>query len=448
MIPDRLQQIAEQVVSKAQKAGAELSEAFLSQEAELTIEVSGQEIETLKKAEQTGLGLRVIRAGRMGFAYTTDLSAAALEEVVQRALENSDSAQPDEFNQLPGPVREYPRLDLFDPSIPETPVEKKIALAMEIEREARRYDPRVKITERCAYQDSVYTVCLANSLGLSSCYRGAFCGASAFIVAEEDGDSQTGFGLQYSLHFQDLDPAQVGREAAEKGVRMLGAREVKTQKAALVLDPYVATGFLGILAPALTAEAVQKGKSLFAGKVGEQVASPALTLIDDGTREGGIVSAPFDGEGVPTGKTVLIRDGRLEGFLYNTYTAAKEGVKSTGNATRRSFRSTPEVGTTNFYIQVGTVTREQLIKEVDKGLYVTEVMGLHTANPISGDFSLGAAGLWIEQGEFKGPVRGVVIAGNILELLRSVDGVADDLTFFISKGSPTLRVARITISGS
>ena len=221
-----------------------------------------------------------------------------------------------------------------------------------------------------------------------------------------------------------------------------------TQKAAVVLDPYIATNFLGLLSPALSAEAVQKGRSLFAGKVNQAVASPLITVVDDGRLPGGIASAPFDGEGVPTSETVLIDQGQLKGFLHNTYTAAKEGVSSTGNGVRSSFKSTPEVGSTNFFIRAGEKSPEQLIKEVPKGLYVTEVMGMHTANPISGDFSVGASGIWIEKGELTRPVRGVAIAGNIMDLLGAVDAVGSDLEFFGGKGAPTLRVSSMSLSGS
>ena len=215
-----------------------------------------------------------------------------------------------------------------------------------------------------------------------------------------------------------------------------------------MLDPYIVTNFLGVIAPALSAGAVQKGRSLFKDKVGEIVASSNVTIIDDGTLNGGIMSTPFDGEGIPSQKTVLIDNGRLVGFLHNTYTANKENTKSTGNSTRGSFKSTPEVGTTNLYLNNGNIERNNLIRDVDNGLYVTEVMGMHTANPISGDFSLGAAGIWIKNGELTEPVRGVAIAGNMVELLKSIDAVGNDLRFFVGMGAPTIRIGEITISGS
>jgi PmbA protein len=318
---------------------------------------------------------------------------------------------------------------------------------MAMEQEARKVDPRVTITESCAYQDAFYEVTLVNSLGLEASYRGAYCGLYSFLVAEEGGDNQTGFSLQFRLKFSDLDPYLVGREAAEKAARMLGAKCIPTQKGAVVLDPYVVTNFLGVMAPALAADAVQKGKSLFAGKKEEKVASSLVSLIDDGALSDGVLSSPFDGEGVATGRKVLVQDGILQGYLYDVYTAAKDGMASTGNGLRGSYRTVPEVGPSNLFIPRGNTSREQLIGEIDRGLYITEVMGIHTANPISGDFSVGAAGILIENGKLTTPVRGVAIAGNMAGLLQDIDCVGDDLTFFLGKGSPTLRIQQMTISG-
>ncbi|MDA8233200.1 MAG: TldD/PmbA family protein [Clostridia bacterium] len=440
--------IAQSVVEKGQQLGAAMVEAFLLNSKELSIEVAKASVETMKLAEERGLGVRVVVNGQMGFAYSSDLSSQAVEETVRQALANSDKTTRDEHNLLPPKIDQYPQMDIFDPGIRQASVEEKIELAKTIEATARAADPRIKITETSAYTDAEYEVTIANSNGLLSSYQGAYCGAYAFLVAEENGDNQTGFALQYDLKYKNLDPVKIGREAAEKAVRMLGAKGMGTRKAAVVLDPRIATGFLGVMAPALTAEAVQKGRSLFGGKVGQRVAGDKITVIDDGTLAGAVMSAPFDGEGVPTSRTVLIDGGELQGYLYNTYTAAKDGVKSTGNGTRGSFKSTPEIGVTNLYIQPGNLAPDELIKEITDGLYITEVMGMHTANPISGDFSVGAAGILIENGQLTKPVRGIAIAGNILELLSAVDGVGNDLRLMGSKGAPTLRIAQMTISGS
>ncbi|MGI6648358.1 MAG: TldD/PmbA family protein [Bacillota bacterium] len=444
----QLSQRAVEVVHRAQQLGAAMSEVFFVNSKVLTIEVREQTVENLKLAEERGLGLRVFRDGRMGFAYSADLSPEAVEEVILAALANSRQTTVDEGNCLPSPVAGYPELDLYDPRIRQAEVEAKIELAKEVERVGREYDPRIKITESAGYEDSEYQITVANSLGLNASYSGAYCGLYLVVVGQEQDDNQTGFAVQYRLRYDELEPNKVGREAAEKAVRMLGARKIETCRVPVVLDPYVATSFLGVLAPALTAEAMQKGKSLFASRLGQSVGSEAITIIDDGTLANGIASSPFDGEGFPSSRTVLIDRGNLQTFLYNTYTAARDGVVSTGNGVRGSFKSTPEVGTTNFFIQPGSISPEKLISDISEGLYITEVMGMHTANPISGDFSVGAAGLWIKNGELTTPVRGVAIAGNLAELLQAVEGVADNLTFFGGKGSPTIRIGRMTVSGA
>lgn len=434
-------------VGKAKSLGAEEAEGYICLGRELVIEVRDDKVETLKTAREQGLGLRVIAGGKVGFAYTSDLRREVVEELAARAVGNAASTSPDPCHRLPAPVPGYPVLDLYDQAIPAAAVEEKIELARALEKAAREYDRRVRAVETAAYQDGEVEVGLVNSLGIKASYRGAYCGLYISLVAEEDGEAQTGFAMDYTLKLALLDPVKVGREAAQKAVRLLGAKTLAAQRMPVILDPYVAVGFLGLLGPALTAEAVQKRRSLFAGRLGQEVASPLVTVVDDGAMEGGLASAPFDGEGVPTGCTVLIEKGVLRGFLHNTYTAAREGTSSTGNGVRSSFKTTPEVGTTNFFVRPGTSSPAELIGGTPRGLYVTEVLGMHTANPISGDFSVGATGILIENGELTRPVRGVTIAGNILELLKNIDGVGNDLRFFGGKGSPTIRVDGVSVSG-
>lgn len=434
-------------VEDARRYGAELAEAFFYQSDELVIEVRNGDVENLKIARESGIGIRLINNGHLGFAFTSDLRRDSLRETVRQAIANARIGSPDPNYLLPAPPEAYPEMELVDYRLKEVPLEEKIKLAQEIERSGRGYDSRVRLTEEACYQEEHYRVTLANSLGILASFEGSLCGGYASLVAGDDGDQQTGFGLSFTRKFDELDPAAIGREAAFKAVRMLGARRLETRRTAVVFDPYVVTSFLGLIASALSADAVQKGRSLFAGRVGEKVAAEGVTIVDDGTIPKGLMSSPFDGEGVPSQRTSLIVNGRLEGFLHNTYTGAKDGVPSTGNAARSSYRSTPEVGTTNFYLAPGGNDPQEIIKSTENGFYLTEVMGMHTANPVSGDFSVGAAGIWIEHGELTTPVRGMVIAGNILELLEKIDMVGNDLRFFIGTGAPTIRVAGLTVSG-
>ncbi|MEW6621681.1 MAG: TldD/PmbA family protein [Bacillota bacterium] len=439
---------SEQVIGKAIRIGADAAEVYIINSQDLSIEVANGQIETMKNAQTVGMGIRVMKSNKMGYAFSTDLSKIAVDHTVHKAVANAAIAGENKHNVLPRQNLPYRSLAIYDPEIETTKLNHKIQLAKDIEISAKAEDSRITIIENCTYQDSVYSISLVNSNGIQAYYEGSYCGGYAFLVGEDQGDSQTGFSFQYKLKISELDPQIIGKEAAQKAIRMLGAKEVPTQRATVIFDPYIVTSFLGVLAPSLSAEAVQKGRSIFAGKVGETVASVDITLVDDGALDGGIASAPFDGEGVPTQRTVLINKGTLLGYLHNTYTASKEGTNSTGNGVRDSFKSTPEINTTNFYFDKGPFTKEDLFNGVEKGLYVTDVMGMHTANPISGDFSVGAAGIWIERGELKGPVRGIAIAGNLLSLLKSINGVADNLTFFLGKGAPSVRIEEMTISGS
>jgi PmbA protein len=442
-----LLQVAEGIVARAKSGGAGMAEVYINNNNELTVEVRGGKVETMKLAEETGLGLRLMLGGKVGFAYTSDLNAGALDDVVGQALANASGTSRDPHRVMPGPAGNYPRLNLYDPAIKNATVEEKIELARTMEREALANNPAVRIIESSSYADAEVEVVLVNSLGTSLSYRGAYCGIHISLVAGEGDDSQTGFAMDYRLDFANIDAGKVGREAARRAVRMLGARPVATGKVPVVFEPYVATGFLGLLSPSLSADAVQKGRSLFAGKVNTRVASDLINIVDDGTLSGGIASAPFDGEGVPTSRTGLISGGILNGYLHNTYTASKDGVVSTGNGVRGSFKATPEVGATNLFIEAGKTSPDDIIGGIKNGFLVTEVMGMHTANPISGDFSLGAAGLWIENGRIASPVRGVAMAGNILDLLKNVDAVGNDLNFFGGRGAPTLLIKEMSISG-
>ncbi len=440
-------ELVEMVIEEARKLRVEHAEAFLDREQELSIEVRDGEVENLKVAQDVGLGVRVIQDNRLGYAYTTDLSQADLIDTLKAALANARAASEDPYYSLPRPMKEYPQLEMGDPELEDVSLEEKIELARQMERVGLSSDPRVSFTEQVTYEDLRFEIAIANTQGLSLTANGSFCGGVASFVAGKDQDLQTGFSLDFVRKFKDLDPEAIGKEAAFKAVRMLGAQRLDTKRVPVVMDPYVVTSFLGMLSSALSAEAVQKGRSLFAGKIGEFVASDQITIIDDGARADGVLSIPFDGEGVPAQETVLLDGGVLQGFLHNSYTAAKDGVSSTGNAMRGSFQSPPQLATTNFYLSPGKSSPEEILRQTKDGFYLTEVMGMHTANPISGDFSLGAAGIWIHNGELTTPVRGMVIAGNILELLAEVDLVGRDLRFFATTGAPTIRVARLTVSG-
>lgn len=446
-IKSHLKNVAEQVMNIAydKKINAE---AFLLHERELSIEVNNCQVETLKQAEEIGLGVRVINEGRLGFAYTSDLSTAAILAVVSDAINIAKYTSPDENNILPAGKFSYPKMDfLYDESFNQINVDEKINLAYQIEQIAQQYDERISVIERAGYEDTEFCSLVMNTNGLDAFAKGNFGGTYLFLVAEENGEAQNGFSMMIKRKFGELNPLMVGEEAAQRALRSLNAKNIGSAQLPCIMEPYIMTKFMGLIAAMIDAEAVQKGKSLFADKEGEMVASAVFNLIDDGTYLNGIASFPFDGEGVASQSNNLIQNGVLQGFLYDTYTAQKSGRVSTGNAGRGSFRSLPSVGTTNFILSPGEQNPEQLISAIEKGFYITEVMGMHTANPVSGDFSVGAAGIMIENGQLTYAVRGVTIAGNLIDFLRDIEAVGNDLRFFGGKGAPTVRLKALSIGG-
>jgi PmbA protein len=441
----KMQKLAQSILKLADTARRDL-EAYTVRHKSLQVEVSDGEVETLREAQATGVGVRVIDGGRLGLAFTTRLDEGSLRDTIRLATDNAQSATPDEYNTLPSP-KPVKDMDLLDPAMAQIPVDTKIQLARDVEKAARAYDPRVTKVRQAAYGDAVYEVGISNSRGLSVGYEGAYCSTSLLVVAEAEGQAEVGWSYDLSRSFDKLDPTKVGREAAAKAVEMLGAGTLTTCRVPILLAPDVAADFLDVLGPALTAEAVQKGKSLFAGKLGERVGSTQLNVMDSGLLPQGLATAPVDDEGVPSQDTMLLDQGILQTYLYNSYSAARDGVESTGNGVRASFRGALSSGPRNIHIQPGNRSQSELMGEISRGLLVTNVMGMHTANPISGEFSVGASGLWIEGGKPIRPVRGVAIAGNLIDFLKHIVAVGSDLRFFGSVGSPSLLVEGITISG-
>jgi PmbA protein len=438
-----------EILKAVLKKNIDQAEVYLASGKHLEIAVLDQKVEAIKEVKDIGCGIRVIKDRKLGFAYTSDFDEDVLANTIERAVENAKCSEADEFNSLPNNLSTQPpiNLDLFDEKIAKVPIKNKIELALKIEETAYKTNKRVKKTEHVSYSEAEGEVRIVNSNGLDVNYQSNYCGASAQVIATMDGGMEAGFGLDYVNKFADLKPEKAGQEAAERAVQLLGAKPIKSQKIPLVFDPIVGVDILETLAAALSADAVQKGKSMFAGKIGKEVGSSILNIIDNGRLKNGLSTAPFDAEGVATQETVLVKDGKLQTFLFNTYSANKGKTKSTGNAARGSFMTTPAIGTTNLYIPAGKISPEEMIGSIKKGLYITRVMGIHTANPISGNFSVGAMGIMIENGKKTYPVKGITIAGNLIEMLERLEAVASDLRFIVDVGSPTLMIHDMTISG-
>jgi PmbA protein len=432
----------------AAAADGESVEAFAEESRRTEVEARLGEVEGLTSAESRGLGIRVIADGRLGFAYVADPTIEEARRAVERARENASLASEDGHNALPEAAPYEPIEGLFFAEQATMPPADKVALALRLERTARTSEPTVTKVETCSFGDAVGRVRIESTAGVMAEFERTSCWAVAVTLAEREGDTQTGYSFQVGHRVADLDPDGIAREAAARAARMLGATKPATRRVPVVLDPFAASGFLGVLAGALSAESVQKRRSLFADLVGERVGAETFTLVDDGRLLHGPAASPFDDEGVPSGRTELITAGALNGFLHNTYTAGRGGTASTGNASRAGYRSTPGVGTTNFYVEPGSPSLEDLLRSAGEGVLIQEVSGVHSgANPISGEFSVGATGLRISGGALAEPLREMTIASTVPEMLRSIAAVGGDLRFFSSVGTPSILIGEMTVAG-
>lgn len=413
----------------------------------LSIEVKEQKIDTFKCSAPVGVSIRVLKSGGMGFSYSTSMDDAALAGMVGNAVVGAANQSPDPNNAFPLPA-EYPSLEgLYDEALAGVGESEKIQRAMDLERIVLSADPRLKRVRKAGYGEAAYEVWIRNSLGVAGYFRGTSVSCSVSVVAEDGEDSQMGWDFGFSNFFSGIEVETIARRASGKALELLGAKKMPTMRCPVILDNFVATEILEVMAPSFLAENVQKGKSMLAGKKGEKLFSPLVHIRDDGTLPGGMGTAPFDAEGVPHGNTLLVENGELKGYLYDTRSAVKDGTVSTGNAVRGGIKSPLHMGISNFFLENGASPMGEMIRSIEKGVLLTGVMGMHTANPISGDFSVGATGHFIEDGALSYPVKGIAVAGNILDLYRDVEAVGDDIRFFGSAGSPSLKIGALDISG-
>ena len=440
--------IAEQILSLAASFKATAAEIYIRTSSSTTIEVKDQKVDAFERARDLGAGLRVFVGDRMGFAYTTDLSPESLRDLAASAVTNARNTASDPYHSIPE-IRSasYPAVSIYDPAVVALSEGEKIERVMAMEREAFAVDPRVRRIRKASAGFSDSSTLIMNSLGADVHTDATAVSASIEVVAEHQGESQAGWDYDVRRFYHELDIEQVGRRAARKALDLLGACHIDSIKAPVILDPAVAEEFVSIMASGFSAENVQKKKSLFIGRLDSPVVSPLITVYDDGLLAGGLGTSPSDDELVPMKKKTVIDQGRLALYLYNTYAANRDRTVSTGNGIRGGFRGMPGVGVTNLYIAPGAQSQEEILRSTSKGLLVTEIMGAHMANSISGDFSVGATGFWIEQGRKAHPVREITIAGNILDLMKNIDAVGSDLHFSGRIGSPSLRVKELSISG-
>lgn len=441
--------VAERLLARARQYGAEDAEVYQSSGTEFTVQIYQGEIESLVSAESRGIGLRTFREHRVGFSYSSDLSSDGLDRLVDEALENGRYNTAEEANVLPAPEPIEPLEGLMSTMLPRTDPQRKIDFALQMERRATSLDPRVRRVSKALYSDGTGRVEIANSQGLHAHFERSVAYGLLDTIAEQDSEMQSGFAFTHGRDLDALDLEGVVAEAVANAAGLLGAKPVKTATVPVVFHPHAAAMILGVLANSFSADAVIKRRSLLAGKLGQPIASGIVEITDDPRLPEGLASRPFDGEGVPARRNALISAGVLECYLQDTYTAIRTASRSTGSAVR-SYKSVPEVGVSNVVLTPGSSSRDQLLAGVDNGLHVEQLSGLNTVNPVSGEFSLGLTGHWIEKGQLAAPVKELTVAGNVIALLKKIVGLADDLRFMFAGGfcgSPTVLIEELPVGG-
>lgn len=441
--------LAQDLIEKARSLGADAADVVVVSGTDFSVTVRKGDVETLTDAGSKALGLRVFVGRRNAGTYTSDFSPGALEDLVGDTVTMARATGEDPAAGLPDEMvpAEDLDLDLFDPSPAALPTAERISWARRAEEAALAFSPEITNSQGASYGSSEGEVVLANSLGFLGTYRTSSVSFSVVPVGERDGEMQRDYWYSSGRGLSDLLAAEeVGRIAAERTVKRLGARKVSTAEVPVVFDPETAAEILGHVFRAISGYSVFRNATFLKDRLGEQVASPLLTLVDDGRRRRGLGSRPFDGEGLPTRKNVPLEAGVLKHYLCDSYSARKIGARPTGSA-RRGIAGGPSVGAGNLYFEAGTSSPEEIIGDVGAGFYVTDLIGFGV-DLVSGDFSQGAAGQWIDGGRLTHPVHEVTIAGNLRDMLRDVDAVGRDLVFRGSSASPTVRIRRMTVSGN
>ena len=445
-------EIAQRALDRAMAAGAHSGDAVLVEDEATEVRVRDTEIDHVKQSRERSLGLRIFVEGdgglRQAITSTSDLAPDAVDRLARDTVALARATAADSNAGLPegGFAEDLPDLDLFDPADAGIDVDRHVADSRAAEAAARAVDERIVNSEGSSSDSQRTRVAYANTAGFAGEYERAAHSLVSSPIAGENGEMQNDYWFTVARRRSELEsPEAVGRRAAERALAQLGGRRIKTCEVPVVFDPPTARGILGNLAACVSGYAVYRQSSFLAEKLGERIASDAVTIIDDGRLPGGLGSKPFDGEGLPTGRKVIVGGGILRSFLLDHYSARKLGLQSTGNASRSS-GSAPGVAPTNLWIEPGSHTLDQLVQNMERGLLVTKLFG-HGFNPVSGDFSRGAAGLWIENGEAVHPVEEITVAGNLAEMLTNVDAVGSDLLWMGSVAAPSLRISSMTVAG-
>jgi len=445
-----LREISVDVVRRAMKGGATAAEVVVRDGSEFSTTVRLGEVETLKESGSRAIGVRVFFGQRSASTWSSDLSSTGIDQMIRAALNLARITSEDPFSAIPEPEQLgqiKTNLDLYYDDVYSLSTADRIDYARRAEKAAISVDPRIHNSDGGSFDAATGVKVLANSHGFIGSYQRSYCSVAAVPIAQQEGSSmQRDYWFSVARTLSKLEsPEEVGREAARRTLRRLGARKVKTQRVPIVFDPLVAGALLGHIFEAVNGDSIYRSASFLAGKLGEQIAGSNVTIIDDGTMVGGFGSSPFDGEGVPTRRTVVIDKGKLSSYLLNNYTAKKLKMQTTGNASR-GLAGTPGIGAGNFFMEPGRRDPKAMLADVKDGFYVTEFLGFGV-NLVTGDFSRGASGVWISNGELTFPVEEVTVAGNLKDMLNNISEIGSDLEFRGSVACPTLRIDGMTVAG-
>jgi PmbA protein len=438
--------LSEKLVKKCISLGADAAEVYLQTSRNLSIQVLNSEIETIQEAASQGVGFRVFTEGKMGFSHCNDLSDKSLEETISKAIAFSKLSTSDPNNILTGDKGVSVVDGLFDPGIAAETMGKKIKMALDLEKLAMS-DKRVTKSSGSGYREGESETFICNSNGILKSFKNSGCSIDVGVVAEKGDQKNTGEEGCSRIFFADLKPLEeIASAASRKAWELLDPVMISTQRASVIFDPDVAYAILGGIIAAVNGERVLQGASFLKDSINKQFASSLLTIVDDGIRAKGPASAPFDGEGVPTMKNIIVENGILKSYIYNVRAGKRAGVKSTGNASRGGFSTLPGIGVHNLVVSSGESSKDEIIKATKKGLLLKEVTG-YGIDPVSGNFSGGATGFWVVNGEIAHPVKGITIAGKASEILNAIDMMGNDADLNRSMAVPTFRVTEMQIGG-
>ena len=443
-------QLAHDLLQTARTQGATAGDVLMVDSTAFEVEVRLGEVDTVQHSHQKRLGLRLFFGQRSATTSTSDLSEASLQRLLDDTCALAQAMEADPYSGLPDAeeiARAIPDLDLYDATLEQVPVEDRTAMARAAEQAALAYDSRITNSEGGSYRSSQGHIIYASSHGFLGQYRSSTVSLVVSPIAADTSGMQNDYWYSTGRKLSNLQtPAAVGQEAARRALRRLGARQVPTQKVPVVFDPSTAAALLGHLFSAISGSAIYRGASFLLDQLGQRIAPESVTVYDDGTLMGALGSRPFDGEGLPTRRNTVVEGGVLHSYLLDTYTARKLGMRSTGNAAR-GVGDAPSVSPTNFYLVPGTATPEEIIASVPQGLYVTSLIGFGV-NQVTGDYSRGAAGMWIEGGELAYPVEEITIASNLRQMLANIEMIGNDLDMRRTITAPTLKISEMTVAGA